>query len=498
LPMHRAHFGFRRIGKREARGRRVGRSHSPRAATARRAGPVKGRGTRVAMLPRAGWDRERWAGPGALGPVAEDEAPASRRGWKNIAEAASPDCLTCEEESLCTPSGEALSAAGAATRTSPLGVDPRRSVGSIGTHRAGRRPGAIARPGKTGSSGRDARPCPAVVRAPRKSFRFRAHSVDSGLVLLGARGRGGRCKGYEQLMPLVLQTLVRLRCVLASPRAPSAPARPIEEPRFFPPAPRALFPFFPLAAVRTTIPGDEFLSRRARKNADCGKVTTSPPRAPLAADAPPRPPLARRSDGWGDMDVSRVDAWFREHSHPAAVNGPPPPLGADLAKIGRRLLIGVRSPTKAGSADLEITSCRPGTVDDVIAAAMERARTFTPAQYAAFELALRPERWLRVDRLHDDREVRARAPALPRRKSQSREPVACVRAFLRYPRVADFLSPWARGFRGAPRRDARRARAIDRLTLASSARTSHPPASARAPARRSAREPRRGPRARSR
>ena len=118
------------------------------------------------------------------------------------------------------------------------------------------------------------------------------------------------------------------------------------------------------------------------------------------------------------MDVSRVDAWFREHSHPAAVNGPPPPLGADLAKIGRRLLIGVRSPTKAGSADLEITSCRPGTVDDVIAAAMERARTFTPAQYAAFELALRPERWLRVDRLHDDREVRARAPALPRRKSQ--------------------------------------------------------------------------------
>ena len=155
------------------------------------------------------------------------------------------------------------------------------------------------------------------------------------------------------------------------------------------------------------------LSARAQKVADCGKVTTSPPRAPLAADAPPRPPLARRSDGWGDMDVSRVDAWFREHSHPAAVNGPPPPLGADLAKIGRRLLIGVRSPTKAGSADLEITSCRPGTVDDVIAAAMERARTFTPAQYAAFELALRPERWLRVDRLHDDREVRARAPGPP-------------------------------------------------------------------------------------
>ena len=240
---HRAHFGFRRIGKREARGRRVGRSHSPRAATARRAGPVKGRGTRVAMLPRAGWDRERWAGPGALGPVAEDEAPASRPGRKNIAEAASPDCLTCEEESLCTPSGEALSAAGAATRTSPLGVDPRRSVGSIGTHRAGLRPGAIARPGKTGSSGRDARPCPAVVRAPRKSFRFRAHSVDSGLVLLGARGRGGRCKGYEQLMPLVLQTLVRLRCVLASPRAPSAPARPIEEPRFFPQRRARFFPF---------------------------------------------------------------------------------------------------------------------------------------------------------------------------------------------------------------------------------------------------------------
>jgi len=218
------------------------------------------------MLPRAGWDREWWAGPGALGPVAEDEAPASRPGRKNIAEAASPDCLTCEEESLCTPSGEALSAAGAATRTSPLGVDPRRSVGSIGTHRAGRRPGAIARPGKTGSSGRDARPCPAVARAPRKSFRFRAHYVDSGLVLLGARGRGGRCKGYEQLMPLVLQTLVRLRCVLASPRAPSAPARPIEEPRFFPPATRALFPFFPLAAVPTTIPGDEeFTSRRVRK-----------------------------------------------------------------------------------------------------------------------------------------------------------------------------------------------------------------------------------------
>lgn len=32
------------------------------------------------------------------------------------------------------------------------------------------------------------------------------------------------------------------------------------------------------------------LSPRAQKVADCGKVTTSPPRAPLAADAPPRPP----------------------------------------------------------------------------------------------------------------------------------------------------------------------------------------------------------------
>ena len=221
------------------------------------------------------------------------------------------------------------------------------------------------------------------------------------------------------------------------------------------------------------------LSPRAQKVADCGKVTTSPPRAPLAADAPPRPPLARRSDGWGDMDVSRVDAWFREHSHPAAVNGPPPPLGADLAKIGRRLLIGVRSPTKAGSADLEITSCRPGTVDDVIAAAMERARTFTPAQYAAFELALRPERWLRVDRLHDDREVRARAPALPRRKSQSREPVACVRAFLRYPRVADFLSPWAPpATRRATTRRAPRTR--DRSTDPRVLRANFPPSSIRA------------------
>jgi hypothetical protein len=179
------------------------------------------------------------------------------------------------------------------------------------------------------------------------------------------------------------------------------------------------------------------------------------------------------------MDVSRVDAWFREHSHPAAVNGPPPPLGADLAKIGRRLLIGVRSPTKAGSADLEITSCRPGTVDDVIAAAMERARTFTPAQYAAFELALRPERWLRVDRLHDDREVRARAPALPGRKSQSREPVACVRAFLRYPRVADFLSPWAPpATRRATTRRAPRTR--DRSTDPRVLRANFPPSSIRA------------------
>jgi hypothetical protein len=179
------------------------------------------------------------------------------------------------------------------------------------------------------------------------------------------------------------------------------------------------------------------------------------------------------------MDVSRVDAWFREHSHPAAVNGPPPPLGADLAKIGRRLLIGVRSPTKAGSADLEITSCRPGTVDDVIAAAMERARTFTPAQYAAFELALRPERWLRVERLHDDREVRARFPGPPTPQIHPRA-VSQSKRFLRYPRVADILSPWppCPATRRATTRRAPRTR--DRSTDPRVLRANFPPDSIRA------------------
>ena len=56
--------------------------------------------------------------------------------------------------------------------------------------------------------------------------------------------------------------------------------------------------------------------------------------------------LALRALEWTPALGSRdPGAWFRSHAHPLARDGPSAPLGADLAKVGRRLLVPARVPT---------------------------------------------------------------------------------------------------------------------------------------------------------
>ena len=420
---------------RERRGVAASGARTVRAPRPRRAGPVKDaeRGSRCSRAPGGTGNGGR--GRARSAPWRRMK-PASRPGGKNIAEAASPDCLTCEE-SLCTPSGRRCERREAATRTSR-----RRRPAAVG---------GIDRNAPRGApTGRD-RSSEKPVRAARRAAvpRGRASAAEIVSISRAPSTAAWSCSARTR------REVQGLRAAHAA-RAPDARA-PAVRPRiptralgagaadrrtaFFSTRDARAFSLFP---SRRGSDNDSrrrgvHLSQRAQKVADCGKVTTSPPRAPLAADAPPRPPLARRSDGWGDMDVSRVDAWFREHSHPAAVNGPPPPS----ARTSRKSVGVCRSACarrfKAGSADLEITSCRPGTVDDVIAAAMGAPGRSRPR-------STRPSSWRCgpsdgcVDRPHDDREVRAPRPS--RRKSRAASQSRAF-ALLRYPRVADFLSPWA-------------------------------------------------------
>ena len=173
------------------------------------AGPL-GRGFGAPLSPVTEHPRAaRWSGNIAL---PESEPPAH----------VELDRLTCEEMSLSSPSGSEVGVVstsgtpevpaggfhpGAATRgvraRAPPRVPTRRPRGPIGN---------------TGSE-RDAR--------REKESLARGMSVDSGLDLLGARQTAkpaGRLEGYAQLMPLVLGTLAKLRCVDAT-RVSGHPSR---------------------------------------------------------------------------------------------------------------------------------------------------------------------------------------------------------------------------------------------------------------------------------
>ena len=353
-------------------------TRTPSARVEEGAGPL-GRGFGAPLSPVTEHPRAaRWSGNIAL---PESEPPAH----------VELDRLTCEEMSLSSPSGSEVGVVstsgtpevpaggfhpGAATRgvraRAPPRVPTRRPRGPIGN---------------TGSE-RDAR--------REKESLARGMSVDSGLDLLGARQTAkpaGRLEGYAQLMPLVLGTLAKLRCVDAT-RVSGHPSR------------RQIFSATASPALlRERTPVGTKKERRRRRAARPGGTTlTDHPTFRLALRALEwTPALGSRDPG----------AWFRSHAHPLARDGPPAPLGADLAKVGRRLLVPARVPTPTRSADSEFTSGRSGAVDDVIASAVERARGFTPARAIAFAAALESRCWIAVDRLADDARVRARAPIPP-------------------------------------------------------------------------------------
>ena len=156
-----------------------------------------------------------------LSPVTE-HPPAAR--WSvNIAvpESEPPaqaelDGLTCEEVSLSTPSGSDVGVVGTSGTPELLagGFHPGAATRGVRARAPPRVPTRRAR-GAIGNTGigseRDA-------RREKKSI-ARGVSVDSGLDLLGARQTArlaGRLEGYAQLMPLVLRTLAKLRCVDAT------------------------------------------------------------------------------------------------------------------------------------------------------------------------------------------------------------------------------------------------------------------------------------------
>ena len=164
-----------------------------------------------------------------LSPVTEH--PRAARWSVNIAvpESEPPaqaelDGLTCEEVSLSTPSGSDVGVVGTSGTPELLagGFHPGAATRGVRARAPPRVPtrrprGAI---GNTGiGSERDA-------RREKKSL-ARGVSVDSGLDLLGARQTArpaGRLEGYAQLMPLVLRTLAKLRCVDAT-RVSGHPSR---------------------------------------------------------------------------------------------------------------------------------------------------------------------------------------------------------------------------------------------------------------------------------
>ena len=184
---------------------------------------------------RPGHDLRRWNSLGApLVPVAEDDrelkispAVSPMRGPRV---GSGPDAcasLTCDEGSLSESSDivapQVLPVTSAALRLGLLAV-PEPRVPAIGAGSVNRLPGTsgIARSHRRAIDGR---------RAEKKTAGLgcRSYSLGSGLSMLRARRppRNANAKDseYHQLMPLVLQTLGRLRCVRV--------ALPIGRRRFF-------------------------------------------------------------------------------------------------------------------------------------------------------------------------------------------------------------------------------------------------------------------------
>jgi hypothetical protein len=183
-----------------------------------------------------GHELRRWNSLGApLVPVAEDDrelkispAPSPMRGPREVG--SGPDAcasLTCDEGSLSEASDIAprvVPVTSAALRLGLLAV-PEPRVPAIGAGSVNRLPGTsgIARSHRRAIDGR---------RAEKKKpagLGCRSYSLGSGLSMLRARrpprNNAAKDSEYHQLMPLVLQTLGRLRCVRV--------ALPIGRRRFF-------------------------------------------------------------------------------------------------------------------------------------------------------------------------------------------------------------------------------------------------------------------------
>lgn len=171
---------------------------------------------------RPGHDLRRWNSLGApLVPVAEDDrelkiSPASSP-MRGPGVGSGPDAcasLTCDEGSLSEASDIAprvIPVTSAALRLGLLAV-PEPRVPAIGAGSVNRLPGTsgIARSHRRAIDGRRAEKKPAGLGC-------RSYSLGSGLSMLRARrpprNAAAKDSEYHQLMPLVLQTLGRLRCV---------------------------------------------------------------------------------------------------------------------------------------------------------------------------------------------------------------------------------------------------------------------------------------------
>jgi hypothetical protein len=382
-----------------------------------------------------GHELRRWNSLGApLVPVAEDDrelkispAPSPMRGPREVG--SGPDAcasLTCDEGSLSEASDIAprvVPVTSAALRLGLLAV-PEPRVPAIGAGSVNRLPGTsgIARSHRRAIDGR---------RAEKKNpagLGCRSYSLGSGLSMLRARrpprNNAAKDSEYHQLMPLVLQTLGRLRCVRV--------ALPIGRRRFFSRC-RASSVSVVVAFSRAT---------KRKRN-----VFLRFPKTDLTDFCV----LSRErysSGGWSRVPVSALDAWFRAHSHADAVNGPPPASSADLAAIARRFALSrgtppepsarvsvgecgdtesadsfsfeeeARTPTGAspfssrffGFGDVVESPSRapetaPTSVDDLVDRAVARANAFSDAQTRAFGEACAQSRWCAVNKLSGD-EVR--------------------------------------------------------------------------------------------
>ena len=182
----------------------------------------------------------------------------------------------------------------------------RRRVAFARARRPAFRRGAREAPSETPASAASA------TRGARKIARARV-SVDSGLDLLGARQTvrpAGRLEGYAQLMPLVLRTLAKLRCVDAT-RVSGHPSRQH---------------FSATASLRC------YASARLTGTKKSGVDAAARPGGSTLPDHPTFR-LARRALAWTPALGSRdPGAWFRAHAHPLARDGPPRPAGRGLGQ----------------------------------------------------------------------------------------------------------------------------------------------------------------------